>query len=155
MRVAAWRATWCNHSQAGMHSASFQSHLKGLFCQQGHMLYIQYRIICNVYMMTLAENCLLGVPGDGISVSLSCHGERSINDSLVYQINNTLLVKVSRLHYGPFLKPCDVILLCCTDTLTDWQENGCTVDSDIGIDQMMVPNIKHQSLTFIFLMLQN
>lgn len=44
----------------------------------------------------------------------------SIDDLLFYQINNTLLVvKVSRLNCGLFLNPCDVILLCRTDTLTD------------------------------------
>lgn len=68
-----------------------------------------------IYMLTWTENCLHCVPWDGISAPTFSRGETSIGwgtrELLSHQINNTLVVKVSRLHYGPFLNPCDVILL--------------------------------------------
>lgn len=61
-----------NHSQAGMLSASFLSHHNGLFCQQGNMQYTQYEADDHVlYVLTWAEHCLHGVPGDGLAVLCS------------------------------------------------------------------------------------
>lgn len=114
MRVAAQGATGQNHSQAGLHSASFHSHHKGIFCQQGNMLYIQYRLACNVYV-DINRGLFAWCPlrWDQCFHVLSWREEHGwgTRELLSHQINNTLVVKVSRLHYGPFLNPCDVILL--------------------------------------------
>lgn len=63
-----------------MHSASFHSHHKGLFCQQGYMLDTQYRFIYNGYDdMSRELFALFSVPWDGISVSKFSHGERDMD----------------------------------------------------------------------------
>lgn len=65
LHISPWewqhRAARRNHSQAGMHSASFHSHHKGLFCRETWTVWM-----C-MYMLTWTENCW-----DGISVSSVC-----------------------------------------------------------------------------------
>lgn len=45
-------------------------------------------------------------------------GVSGARELLSCQINNTLVEKVSSLRYGPFLNPCDIILLYLTETQT-------------------------------------
>lgn len=68
------------------------------------------------------------------------HGERETRELLSHQINNALAVKVSRLHYGPFLSLCDVILLCYIDTQTGLTGKYVTYDTDCDAALMTQPS---------------
>lgn len=64
------------------------------------------------------------------------------------KINNTLVVKVSSLCYGPFLNPCDVILLGCT--YTDRLMGKCVryhVDCDV-VELRIMLNVVKLYITF-------
>lgn len=118
MRVAANGGTRCNHSQDGMHSALFHFPRRDLFS----------RAACCVYTIASYDICWHWGMFDMVclekgSLMLSDVVEREKHGWFAFLPNQQHAGGESKQITFQALNPCDVILLCCADALTDWWEN--------------------------------